>query len=209
MTHDIVEDGFLILADITGFTAFVTASEVEHGAWVTGALLETVMREMSPPLEIQDLEGDAVFALGPERLVPDGHAVPSVLRGAFAAFKEEQRKLALDESCGCRACRGVAGLDLKLIAHHGQFVRQLVGGRSRVAGPDVIVAHRLLKNPVGAGAYLLVTEAALAPAGLDPSISAMRRYRISYPYLGEIVCFVADLDRSTREPSRAMAVGAV
>src|SRR5262249_51835217 len=158
-----------VLADISGFTAFVTATELEHGAQVTGALLETVMRRLSPPLEIQELEGDAVFALGPDRIVTEPGAVPAALSDAFAAFSAEQRALAGDESCPCGACRGIGRLELKLIAHHGRFARQVVGGRPRVTGPDVILAHRLLKNPVGAGAYALLTEPALERIGVDPA----------------------------------------
>ena len=60
------ESGFLVLADISGFTAFVTATELEHGAEVTGVLLGGVMEALAPPLEIQELEGDAVFALAPD-----------------------------------------------------------------------------------------------------------------------------------------------
>src|SRR3989442_15787795 len=65
-TADRPESGFLVLADISGFTAFVTATELEHGAEVTGALLAGVMGALSPPMEIQGLEGEAVFALGPD-----------------------------------------------------------------------------------------------------------------------------------------------
>src|SRR5437867_2024442 len=61
MSDDIrAEAGFLILADISGFTAFVAGTELEHGALVTGVLLEAVMRRLSPPLEIQALEGVGV-----------------------------------------------------------------------------------------------------------------------------------------------------
>ena len=49
------ESGFLVLADISGFTAFVTATELEHGAEVTGALLDGVMEALAPPFEIQEL----------------------------------------------------------------------------------------------------------------------------------------------------------
>src|SRR5713101_5741042 len=92
---DRTEDGFLILADISGFTAFVTATELEHGAEVTGVLLEAVMHRLSPPLEIQELEGDAVFALG-----PDGGPVPpltlfELLEDAFVAFRDRQRQMVL------------------------------------------------------------------------------------------------------------------
>jgi hypothetical protein len=194
----LTEDGFLVLADISGFTAFVAATELEHGAQVTGVLLETVMTRLSPPLEIQELEGDAVFALGPDRAVPDGTALPSLMGTAFGAFAAERGRLAGDDGCACRACRDTARLSLKLIAHYGRFVRQLVGGRPRVTGPDVILAHRLLKNPVGAGAYLLLTEPALARAGVDPVARGMRRHVVSYPHLGEVPCFVGDLEPGPR-----------
>ncbi len=185
------DEGFLILADISGFTAFVTATELEHGAQVTGALLETVMQRLAPPLEIQELEGDAVFAIGADRLV-DSHLVPTVLLDTFRGFRDLQRRIALDDTCSCRACRQTEQLNLKLIAHHGRFVRQVVGGRARVTGSDVILAHRLLKNPVDASGYLLFTEPALERAGVDPVASGMRERLISYAYLGDMPCFVAD-----------------
>src|SRR5947199_9524189 len=58
MSDDIKsEAGFLILADISGFTAFIAGTELEHGAQVTGVLLEAVMHRLAPPLEIQELRG--------------------------------------------------------------------------------------------------------------------------------------------------------
>ena len=203
------EDGFLVLADISGFTAFVTGTELEHGAQITGTLLETLMHQLSPPLEIAELEGDAVFALGPDRLVSDGRAMPATLEGAFVAFKEEQRRMALDDGCSCGACRGVSNLNLKLIVHHGRFVRQIVGGRARVAGPDVILAHRLLKNSIGAEAYLLFTESALERVGVDPIASGMQKHVVSYPYLGDVPCFVADLEPRWQPAFADAAIAAV
>src|SRR5438552_17205735 len=176
MSDDIrAEAGFLILADISGFTAFVAGTELEHGALVTGVLLEAVLRRPSPPLEIQELEGDAVFAIGPDGALPDGSVLPALLADAFAVFKEEQRKLALDESCACRACSDVPNLDLKLVVHHGRFVRQTVGGRARVAGPDVILVQRLLKNPVNGRAYLPLTVSALERVGVDRVSCGMKQ----------------------------------
>lgn len=207
MSEDIrSEAGFLVLADISGFTAFVAGTELEHGALVTGVLLEAVMRRLSPPLEIQELEGDAVFAIGPDGALPDGSVLPALLADVFAVFKEEQRRLARDESCACRACRDVPNLDLKLVVHHGRFVRQTVGGRSRVAGPDVILVHRLLKNPVGGSAYLLLTAPALERVGLDPVARGMQRHSVSYPHLGEVPCFVADLEPLARPHAAAAPV---
>ena len=186
-------DGTLVLADISGFTAFVTATELEHGPQIIAALLEAVMRRLSPPLDIQEVEGDAVFAVGPDGALHPRVQLLDVLDEAFVAFKTLQRELADDQSCGCLACRSVGSLDLKIVAHHGRFLRQSVGGHSQVAGPDVILAHRLLKNGVSdKRAYLLLTEAMLDWLGVDPSQSRLDARVESYDHLGDVRCFVRD-----------------
>jgi hypothetical protein len=199
MEHgDRLQSGFLVLADISGFTAFVTATELEHGAQVTGVLLAGVMEALAPPLEIQELEGDAVFALGPDESGEADRGLMSAFNRAFEVFSERQREIALDMSCLCRACRGVLDLSLKLIVHHGSFMRQTVRGRSRVAGPDIILAHRFLKNEVEPRTYVLFTDAAVERLGIDPIAAGMERYTGKYAHFDERDCFVASLDRFGR-----------
>jgi hypothetical protein len=201
------QDGVLVLADISGFTAFVTATELEHGPQIIAALLEAVMRRLSPPLEIQEVEGDAVFALGPDGVLEPPARLLDVLDGAFVAFKDQQREMAADDSCSCGACRNVENLDLKIVAHHGRFLRHRVGGRGQVAGVDVILAHRLLKNGVTQKrAYLLLTEAALGWLGVDPIRSGLATRVESYEHLGDIRCFVRDLPEPAHAPSAAAVV---
>jgi hypothetical protein len=191
-TH--TEDGLLVLADISGFTAFVTATEIEHGPPMVAELLGEVMARLSPPLEIQEVEGDAVFALGPDRTLRSPTRLLDVLEDAVAAFRTRQRELAADESCACRACRSVGSLDLKIIAHHGKFLRQMVGSRSQAAGVNVVLAHRLLKNGLeGKPAYILLTEAALRWAGVDPDEARLLPHTERYEHFGEVRCFVRDL----------------
>ena len=186
------EDGVLVLADISGFTAFVTATELEHGPPIIAALLEAVMRRLSPPLEIQEVEGDAVFALSPDRNVTPPARLLDVLGDAFAAFRTRQRAMQAAETCACNACRNISTLDLKIVAHHGRFLRQEVGGRSQVAGVDVILVHQLLKNRVGQRpAYLLLTAAAFEWLGIDPSSAGFVAHTEHYDYLGDVHCFVA------------------
>src|SRR5438128_4371576 len=189
------ESGFLVLADISGFTAFVTATELEHGAEVTGALLAGVMEALSPPMEIQELEGDAVFALGPDHAQGADRRLLESFGRAFAAFSERRREISLDTSCACRPCRGVLGLSLKLIVHHGSFLRQVVRGRSRVAGPDIILAHRFLKNDVEPATYVLFTGAAVERLHIDPDAIGMTRYAGKYAHFDEVEYFVVSLDR--------------
>jgi Protein of unknown function (DUF2652) len=197
--RDRSESGFLVLADISGFTAFVTATELEHGAEVTGVLLDGVMAALAPPFEIQELEGDAVFALvSDEAQTAAQRALLESFNRAFAAFSERQREIALDMSCSCRACRGVLGLSLKLIVHHGSFMRQVVRGRSRVAGPDIILAHRFLKNDVEPRTYVLFTDTAVERLGIDPTATGMARYTGKYPHFDDRDYFVVSLDRFGR-----------
>src|SRR2546427_3071877 len=115
------EAGFLVLADISGFTGFVVGAELEHGARVTGVLLGAVMRRLAPPLEIQELEGDAVFAIGADGALPDGSVLSALLADAFAVFKEEQRRMAGDRSRAGRARRGSPEPGLKGVVPPGQF----------------------------------------------------------------------------------------
>jgi hypothetical protein len=186
--------GALVLADISGFTAFVTATELEHGPAIIADLLGEVMRELAPPLEIQEVEGDAVFALGPDRAVGPPAALLEVLEEAFVAFKSRQRQLAADESCRCEACGNVGNLDLKIVVHHGRFLRQMVGDRSQAAGASVLLVHRLLKNDLaGRRAYLLLTEAALRWAGLNPADAGLTSHVEHYEHFGDVPCFVRDL----------------
>jgi len=197
------EDGVLVLADISGFTAFVTATEIEHGPPIIADLLGEVMRQLSPPLEIQEVEGDAVFALGPDRALAPPVMLLDVLDGAFAAFRARQLELEADQSCSCNACRSVSSLDLKIVAHHGRFLRQMVGGLGQVAGVDVILAHRLLKNGwVRSRAYLLLTEAALRWIGADPTRAGLVAHTERYEHLGDIRCFV----RAFEPPGRDAAI---
>ena len=190
-----LQSGFLVLADISGFTAFVTETELEHGADVTGVLLAGVMEALAPPLEIQELEGDAVFALGPDGAEETERSLMVAFGRAFEIFGERQREMALDMSCSCRACRGVLGLSLKLIVHHGSFMRQTVRGRSRVAGPDIILAHRFLKNDVEPRTYVLFTDTAVEHLGIDAVASGMERYTGKYAHFDDRDCFVVSLDR--------------
>lgn len=187
------DSGALVLADISGFTAFVTETELEHGPAMVAELLGEVMRQISPPLEIQEVEGDAVFALGPDRAVQAPGALLEALDEAYAAFRGRQRELAADDSCACGACRSVGNLDLKFVVHHGRFLRQMVGDRTQAAGANVVLAHRLLKNGQVCRAYLLLTEAALRWAGLDPEREGLTSHSERYEYFGDVRYFVRTL----------------
>ena len=192
--------GFLVLADISGFTAFVTATELEHGPQIIAALLEEIIRRISPPLEIREVEGDAVFALGPHGNVLPPAKLLDVLHEGFVGFREKQRELAADDSCTCGACCGVGQLQLKAIGHYGTFLEQTVGGRPQSAGPDVILAHRLLKNRLERkGDYTLLTRPALQYMDVDPTRLGLHPHTERYEHFGDVECFVYHVEGSARD----------
>src|SRR6478735_2898287 len=75
-------DRYLLLADITGYTSFMTGVEHEHGVdfsggipaayGVLGDLLNSVIEGLEPDFGVVKLEGDAVFAAAPA-VGLDGH----------------------------------------------------------------------------------------------------------------------------------------
>ena len=136
------------------------------------------------------MEGDAVFAFAVDDTVVPAASLLDVVDDAFAAFSARRSRLAADDSCTCRACRSVDTLDLKVIAHHGAFLRQTVAGRRQLGGTDVILAHRLLKNGLARTGYLLLTDAAREYMDLDATGLIAQSER--YEHLGEVRCFVAE-----------------
>ena len=183
--------GFLVLADVTGYTAFVTATELEHGPPIVAALLEEVIRRIAPPLDILGIEGDAVFALGPDGSLVPPAALLDILRAGFEGFRTRQLELDADDSCACRVCRGVCDLRLKIVGHHGSFLRHVVAGRMQALGSDVILAHRLLKNGVaGDHDYALFTRPALDAMGMAPDDATLVPRTERYEHFGDVPCFV-------------------
>ena len=85
-------------------------------------------------------------------------------------------------TCTCDACARIDALGLKFVLHHGDYVVQRIAGREELAGPDVIVAHRLLKNHardlVGERPYALLSDATLAALDVpaDGMLPAMEAY---------------------------------
>jgi len=194
---------YLLLADISGYTGFMTGVEDAHGVdfshgipaaySVLGALLDAVIQGLAPDFGLVKLEGDAVFAESPATRL-DGRG-DEVLRGVGATYRSfvDVRTRAIPSSDHvCTACPAVANLDLKVVLHRGVAVRQAVGPGSDLLGPAVTVAHRLLKNTIrariGARPYLFMTDAAASALGsIDVGLAHTEEYADAGRVPGRIV----------------------
>ena len=181
------ETGFLVIADLTGYTAYLSGSELEHAPVIAGDLLETIVGRLDPPFRLAKFEGDAGFLF-----VEDGRADGSLLLDAieasYLAFRRRLRSIDQATSCDCNSCRLAPRLDLKLFVHHGSYVHSRIAGRDELAGTDVILVHRLLKGAVAAdGArhgFALFTAAAVEALGLDPDRAGAPAGEESIEHLG-------------------------
>jgi class 3 adenylate cyclase len=207
MTDAAAGERYLLLADISGYTGFMTSVEDAHGVdfsggipaaySVLGGLLDTVIAGVGPDFDLVKLEGDAVFAAAPaSRLDDDGDRVVDHLRTMYGSFTDARTRAIPASDHVCTACPSVAHLDLKAVLHRGQSVRQAVGTGSDLLGPAVNVAHRLLKNTVrdriGFRPYLFVTDAAARSLGVSEAGLA---HREEYADSGEITGRIVELAR--------------
>jgi uncharacterized protein YndB with AHSA1/START domain len=190
------ERGCLVIADITGYTAYLTGTELDHAQDVLADLIGTVVAALRPPMRLAKLEGDAAFVYAPAGKV-NGSLLLDTVEQCYFAFRRRVRDIQRATTCQCNACLRIPSLDLKLFVHDGEFARHRVAGREELAGADVILVHRLTKNRVGEAlhlqGYALFTEACLRAANLDPSALGLREHVEAYEHIGQVRGYVHDL----------------
>jgi uncharacterized protein YndB with AHSA1/START domain len=152
-----LQEGALVLADISGYSKFIAQTEVEHSWSILHELLDTMVRSLQGRMDVSQVEGDAILFIS-------GLSTPDVIKSlevTFVAFHRRLRDMQAVTTCPCNACANIGILKLKFVVHHGKFSRQRLGAVEQLHGTDVIVAHRLLKNTIPSKEYLLVTDSVL------------------------------------------------
>ena len=191
------QDGFLLIADITGYTAFLRESELEHAKDSLRSLLDLLIQNTKPPLIISRLEGDAVISYAPEGSFLQGQTLVELIESTYVEFRRALDLMVLNTTCNCLACRNIANLDLKFFVHYGTFALEPLPSYTELIGNDVNLIHRLTKNSVkektGMHAYVLYTKVALEhlamPGLFDELISQVE----SYEDVGEVMVYLLDM----------------
>ncbi|MFO0585488.1 MAG: DUF2652 domain-containing protein [Anaeromyxobacter sp.] len=161
-----VEPALLLIADIGGYTRFLREQRTSaaHAPVIVGELLEAVI-EGARGFQLAKLEGDAAFL----RSRGDPEALATRLLDAVAdahrRFVVRRNAMVARNTCGCDACSQLSQLRLKFVSHLGEVVVHKVWRSEEVAGVDVILVHRMLKNEVPVDDYLLVTDPVLSRLG--------------------------------------------
>jgi uncharacterized protein YndB with AHSA1/START domain len=191
------EPACLVIADITGYTGFLAGAELDHAQDILADLMSTVVAAFRPTFKLAKLEGDAAFVYTIAPAV-DPAQLQDTIEGCYFTFRRRLRDIRQASTCECNACILVPNLDLKVVAHFGQVIRQRIASWEELVGSDVIVVHRLLKNHVeestGFAAYALYSAACISAMGIDDPVAAgFVEHRETFEGVGEVVGWVRSL----------------
>jgi uncharacterized protein YndB with AHSA1/START domain len=201
------EPACLLIADISGYTEYLSTVEIDHAQDILADLIGTVVTSLRPGFKLAKLEGDAAFCFAPAEKI-DGSMLLDSIERCYFSFRRRRRDVRQATSCECNACVRIPNLNLKFVAHHGLILRQKIAGREELLGADVIIVHRLLKNDVverfGTNAYALLTDQLTTQMAIDPPSLGMAPGVESYEHVGEVKVWVHDLERRwSEEDARA------
>lgn len=147
----------ILIPDISGYTEFMTSTELDHAAHAINMLMSTMIQAVGDEYDVSEVEGDAVLLVR-KGAPPSKKEIVNTCMRIFSAFHFQRKFMQQRTVCPCGACQAIINLSLKFIAHYGPLVETKVGRFTKQSGVDMIVAHRLMKNNIENSEYLLITD---------------------------------------------------
>ena len=189
--------GFFVITDISGYTEYLTGSELDHANEILQSLFDAQLRAVKHPFVLSGFRGDAIFMYVPETHFVQSQSFLEALENFYIVFADTLQQMQYNTTCTCRACKNMSMLDLKMCIHYGEYLIQKLGDREELLGADVIVPHRMLKNHViektGIKTYALFSDAAAQRLDLLEYCQDVVRHSETYEHLGEVPMCVHDL----------------
>jgi hypothetical protein len=191
-------EGHLVVADISGYTMFLTESELEHADDIIGDLLNSIIGALDTPLTLSNIEGDAVLLYGDMADDLFGQTILESVELLYCAFANALGNMIVNTTCTCNACINMKNLGLKIVMHCGEYIKREVGGIATLTGPAVIAVHRLLKNRIiketGIEHYFLITEECVKALNVESVVAAWMPHTEEYEHIGEVAGYVSSLE---------------
>ena len=192
-----VKNGFLVVADISGYTRFLAETELEHANGIVKDLFDSMIPEFKKSVTISKFMGDAIFAHVENIAYEKSQFMVDFAKRVYGAFSDKKEIIKINTDCTCNACKHMDELDLKIFVHHGEYMNQNINGNEELAGSDINTIFRLMKNNVventGIEAYLLITESALKAMDLDYDSSSEMFGAEEYKHVGKVNYLIDDL----------------
>jgi hypothetical protein len=203
------ELAYFAIADISGYTSFFAGVELDHAQDIIADLMDTVVKGLRPPFRVAKFEGDAAFVYAVTAKV-DGSMLQDTIESAYFKFRRRLRDIKQASACECKACATMGDLDFKFVVHYGEMVKQKMGGREELAGRDVILVHRLLKNTVsekvGGRAYALYSDACIQTMGIDPAAQGLVEHHETIDIIGDVKLWLRDLEEAWQKENEKTRV---
>jgi class 3 adenylate cyclase len=197
-----IDKATLLIADIGGYTRFMKQHRfsLAHAQDTIAQLLEAVI-DASGRFKLAKLEGDAAFfyVVG-----NDAGTFSREIAAIRRAFLSRREQLVIDRMCQCDGCLQAGSLTLKFVTHSGEVAFQRVKHLTELAGMDVILVHRMLKNDVPVPEYVLMTS--VVHEKLDPELRPfVRGLEHDFEGIGRTVTHYIDLNELAAASPGALA----
>jgi len=164
--------GTIMIPDISGFSKFVSDTELNIGREITKELLTSIIENNILGLHLSEIEGDAALFYSQDLFSPEH--IKKQYEVWLNKFRRKIKKLNM-------RLKTNINLSLKLIVHSGKISTYTIGEFEKLYGKTVIEAHSLLKNTIKSKTYILMTKNVFRPNRTETSNSC---------YFGSQLCEV-------------------
>ncbi len=148
----------LCIPDISGFTKFMSDTDIELSSKVIPALLNKLIYANKLDLKVSEIEGDAVLFYKTGGL-PTFTELVYQCRLFYTEFYSQLKILQKQYKKNKEVNNIPDILGLKIVLHYGKEISAVpIGKNIKLMGEDVIIAHRLLKNKIPLEEYILISE---------------------------------------------------
>jgi hypothetical protein len=187
----------LLIADIGGYTEYMQfhRTMLGHAEAATTRMLERMV-DAAGDFDLIEIEGDAAFLSREADALGGDATLAAVTEAAVAmhrAFHVERRLVELN-LCPCDSCTQTKDLKLKFVAHVGEVATQTIKRRRKLIGMDVILVHRLLKNPVQVPEYVLLSEDLYRSAGTSSTDHPMHEISQELEGIGPVRTYFVEVE---------------
>ena len=119
------EPTLIFIPDISGYTKFVSTTEIHHSKHILDELLELLMDANEIGMELSEIEGDALLYYRKGK-APTVSEMLGQVQKMYIRFHEYLKKFELHRICSCGACRTAHNLTIKFVAHYGEVAENKV-----------------------------------------------------------------------------------
>src|SRR5258706_15505101 len=106
--------GYFIITDISGYTEYLTRSELDHANEVLQSLFDAQIAAVKHPFVISGFRGDAIFIYVPFTYFVQKQIFLVGLENFYFFFEDILQQMQYYNTCSFLSCNIVSVLDLKI-----------------------------------------------------------------------------------------------